>query len=343
MIDFASLVTALELPGFPFTVLDIIVLGVIVFYAYEGYVVGFVISLLDLCSFVASFLLALLFYSSIGSVFVMLFSLPQGFANALGFFSIALLTEIGLNILLKTVVPKVLLFSTKGLGKRFSGTDHWLGVIPGITSALIVLSFLFSVVIALPSAPALKELVSHSPVGSRLIANTAGIEGKINEVFGGALKDSLTYLTIEPESNELVRLGYEVQNPTVDAVAEREMFRLVNKERVAVGLEPLVWDDPLRDLARDYSADMFRRGYFSHYTPDQPPLSPFDRMERASIPFLAAGENLALAPTTILAMQGLMNSPGHRANILSKNFKKIGIGVMDGGIYGKMYTQEFTN
>jgi len=42
-------------------------------------------------------------------------------------------------------------------------------------------------------------------------------------------------------------------------------------------------------------------------------------------------------------MQGLMNSPGHRANILNPNFHKIGIGVIDGGIYGKMYTQEFTN
>lgn len=343
MIDFASLISALQFPDLPFTFLDIIVVGVILFYAYEGYTVGFIISLLDLASFVTSFLLALVFYSSIGSIFVTLFSLPPGFANALGFFSVALLTEIALNILLKTAVPRILAVSSKGFAARFSGANHWLGVLPGITSALIVLSFLFSVVIALPSSPALKELVSASPVGSALIANTAGIEGKINEVFGGALKDSLTYLTIEPESNELVRLGFQVQNPTVDAVAEQEMLQLVNEERVSAGLKPLVWDTALRDLARDYSADMFRRGYFSHYTPDELPLSPFDRMENAGIPFLAAGENLALAPTTTFAMQGLMNSPGHRANILSKNFKKIGIGVMDGGIYGKMYTQEFTN
>jgi uncharacterized protein YkwD len=86
---------------------------------------------------------------------------------------------------------------------------------------------------------------------------------------------------------------------------------------------------------------MFTRGYFSHYTPGG--VSPFDRMADAGVTYVYAGENLALAPSTDLAMQGLMNSPGHRANILNPNFNKIGIGVIDGGIYGKMYSQEFTN
>ncbi len=66
-------------------------------------------------------------------------------------------------------------------------------------------------------------------------------------------------------------------------------------------------------------------------------------MDADSITYGYAGENLALAPSTELAMQGLMNSPGHRKNILSPNFTKVGIGVMDGGIYGKMFTQEFTD
>jgi len=44
-----------------------------------------------------------------------------------------------------------------------------------------------------------------------------------------------------------------------------------------------------------------------------------------------------------LAMQGLMNSPGHRANILSPSFHKVGIGVLDAGIYGEMFVQEFTD
>ena len=86
---------------------------------------------------------------------------------------------------------------------------------------------------------------------------------------------------------------------------------------------------------------MLQRGYFSHYNPEN--KSPFDRMESYGINYGFAGENLALAPSASLAHQGLMNSQGHRANILSPNYKKVGIGIVDGGVYGKMVAQEFSD
>ena len=119
------------------------------------------------------------------------------------------------------------------------------------------------------------------------------------------------------------------------------MLDLVNRERTQRGLQPLETDGELRLLARAHAADMFKRGYFAHNTPEG--LNPFDRMREANIPFTVAGENLALAPTLDMAHDGLMNSPGHRANILNDQFTKIGIGVLDGGIYGKMFVQDFTN
>ncbi len=67
-------------------------------------------------------------------------------------------------------------------------------------------------------------------------------------------------------------------------------------------------------MARAHADDMFRRGYFSHDTPEG--VDPFQRMKQAGIVFGLAGENLALAPTLDIAHNGLMNSPGHRANIL---------------------------
>ncbi len=71
--------------------------------------------------------------------------------------------------------------------------------------------------------------------------------------------------------------------------------------------------------------------------------SPADRLDKQSIPYLIMGENLAYAPTESIAHTGLMNSPGHRANILSPEFGQVGLGVIDAGIYGKMFVQEFTN
>jgi uncharacterized protein YkwD len=86
---------------------------------------------------------------------------------------------------------------------------------------------------------------------------------------------------------------------------------------------------------------MFARGYFSHISPEG--KSPFDRMKAGGVSFGSAGENLALAPTLELAHQGLMNSPGHRANILSPKYKTVGIGIINGGPYGLMVTQDFSD
>jgi uncharacterized protein YkwD len=117
------------------------------------------------------------------------------------------------------------------------------------------------------------------------------------------------------------------------------MLELVNQERIAAGLRPLAPDPELREVARRHSADMFERGYFAHATPEG--RDPFDRMREANVHFVTAGENLALAPTVQLAHTGLMNSPGHRANILHPEFGRVGIGIMEGGIRGLMVTQDF--
>ena len=86
---------------------------------------------------------------------------------------------------------------------------------------------------------------------------------------------------------------------------------------------------------------MFNKSYFSHYTPDG--KSPFDRMKAAGVQYLTAGENLAYAPNVEIAHQGLMNSPGHRENILRPEFGKLGVGVIDGGLSGEMFCQEFSD
>jgi uncharacterized protein YkwD len=86
---------------------------------------------------------------------------------------------------------------------------------------------------------------------------------------------------------------------------------------------------------------MFAKGYFSHVNLEGE--SPSDRITKAKVRFLTAGENLAYAHTLTIAHNGLMNSPGHRANILHKDYGRVGIGILDGGIYGLMVTQNFRN
>lgn len=327
---------------FGINMLDIIIGGIFIFYAYEGYTLGFALAALDLGSFILSFLIALRFYSDLATVFTNVFSMPLGFANALGFFFVALISEIILNLLLRKIVsyiPKIQDETT--FQHVLKKANHIFGIFPGVASAAIILSFLLSVIIALPSSPVLKQSVSTSKIGSVLISNTAFAEKNLNDIFGGALHETLNFFTIEPKSTESVQLHFTVENGSIDPDAEELMISMVNAERTSRGLAPVEPEDSLRTLARRYSDDMFKRGYFSHYNPEGD--SPFDRMGKAGISYLYAGENLALAPSTELAMQGLMNSPGHKANMLKPEFKKIGVGVIDGGIYGKMFTQEFTD
>jgi uncharacterized protein YkwD len=322
--------------------LDIIILVILIFYAYEGYMLGVLIAGLDLLSFIFSFIVALKFYSVFGMFLADVFGISPGFARAIGFFILAMVSELIINIVLKKLAKKIPPLSLDSKLKEFlQKSDHILGVVPGLVSAFIILSFLLSVIISLPSSPYLKQLVTESRFGRHLVANAATFEKRLDDIFGGALNETMNFMTVKPSSNETIDLRFTVSSPSIDAGGEKLMLQLLNKERQANGLDPLVRDDSLRGLARDYAKDMFRRGYFSHYNPEK--QSPFDRMDAYGIKYGYAGENLALAPSTELAMQGLMNSPGHRANILSPNFTKVGIGVMDGGIYGKMFTQEFTD
>lgn len=121
---------------------------------------------------------------------------------------------------------------------------------------------------------------------------------------------------------------------------EQRMLSLVNAARTGAGLKPLKSDPGLVRLARMKARDMIDNNYFAHTSPTYG--SPFDMIRKAGITYRYAGENLAGAPAVDSAHTNLMNSSGHRANIMNTNFSRAGIGVVSGGPYGKMFVQIFT-
>ena len=125
-------------------------------------------------------------------------------------------------------------------------------------------------------------------------------------------------------------------HPSYDS--ERQMLALLNDERRDEGLDPLQWCQKCAVVARSHSKNMYRGGFFSHV--DQEERDPFDRMQAADIDYLAAGENLAIAPTIPEAHERLMESVQHRENILRREFDEVGIGILRGP-YGYMCTQVF--
>ncbi len=318
---------------------DYFIILILIFYGIEGMSAGFLASIADLLSFIISFAAGLTFYSFFGKILISNFSIPNGFANAIGFFIAAFLTEIVASIVLRRFIQT---FAPIKRVKVLKILDNLLGSFASVFSGILLASFILTIAIALPLSPFVKHSVSESKIAKVLTANTQNLAKSIKNVFGGAVNETLTFLTVEPKGNEVVNLNFKISDFKVDEQAEIEMFNMVNSERTSRANRSLtLGSQALINVARAHCQDMLVRGYFSHYTPEG--LSPFDRMQNANISFRTAGENLALAPNTQLAMQGLMQSPGHRANILSADFGKVGIGVIDGGVYGEMFCQEFTD
>jgi uncharacterized protein YkwD len=139
-------------------------------------------------------------------------------------------------------------------------------------------------------------------------------------------------------------------DPSAKAVSPSEaaaqILIWINKERAAQGLSLLTADNKLAAVAQEHSADMARRGYFSHFAPTPAVSAPMDRYLAAfgHQQDLLLGENIAYADQPVFALlhQKLLASPKHRANLLNSEFTKIGIGIYsspDGKIW---LTQMFT-
>jgi len=136
------------------------------------------------------------------------------------------------------------------------------------------------------------------------------------------------------------------------------MLGLINAERAAAGVAPLTFDDNLNDASEDHSTWMLDADVFSHTGSGG--SNPTQRMERSGYQFEGSwrsGENIGfqsergdpgLEDDVEAIHQSLMNSPGHRANILNANFEEIGIGIERGdfssggrGFDSVMITQNF--
>lgn len=115
---------------------------------------------------------------------------------------------------------------------------------------------------------------------------------------------------------------------------------LTNRERTRHGLPPLSADPLLTTAAQAHSADMVARAFYAHTAPDG--SQPWDRAAAAGSTRRSVGENIACgqrSPADVV--EGWMNSPGHRANILKPGFTHIGIGFAGGGRAGMYWTQLF--
>jgi uncharacterized protein YkwD len=320
----------------PLNVIDLLLIAVIVLSLINGYRRGFVHATIDLAAWVLSLLAAMRYSQPVARWLgerVDMWS--EVWDQPIAFILIGLLVSIAVHLVGHALLRRM----PKDLQER--RVNQILGLLPGFVNGVIVAAVLSALLLALPLSETLSERTRDSVIADRLAVYAERLENQLRPVFAEAIGRTLNLLTVRPDSNERVNLPFKVATTRPRPDLEKRMLDLVNQERAAAGLRPVVADPELTEVARRHSADMFARGYFAHDTPEG--LTPFDRMRQANVSFLTAGENLALAPTLQVAHTGLMNSPGHRANILRPQFGRLGIGIMDGGMRGLMVSQEFRN
>ncbi|MEU1516308.1 CAP domain-containing protein [Streptomyces sp. NPDC005811] len=129
---------------------------------------------------------------------------------------------------------------------------------------------------------------------------------------------------------------------TADGLARTtaEVVELTNRERTRAGLRPLAVDPLLTTAAQAHCADMVARAFYSHTSPEG--TQPWDRAAAAGSTRRTIGENIACGQRSAAeVVEGWMNSPGHRANILKPAFTHLGVGYAGGGPSGTYWTQLF--
>ena len=254
----------------------------------------------------------------------------------------------------------IALFIVVGLAMGLAA--HWLGTVvrlPGLNLANRLLGAGFAaawvLVIVLLAVSMLRVLPMPSAVDAALdesviVSTVADPESLAQRAFQSVAGDSVldTILALEPLVGdrrvileEDATLEIEAAEP--DELDERpsgaqQVFELLNDARLEAGVAPLAWSDGLAEVARGHVVDMYTSGFVSHRSPTTGDV--VDRVEAAGIRLYAVGENLALAATPRAVHEALMDSPGHRENLLRTAFDRVGVAAVDGPL-GLMVVQVF--
>jgi uncharacterized protein YkwD/uncharacterized membrane protein required for colicin V production len=324
--------------------LDVVVLVLLLMFALDGIRRGLLLGVLDLLGAAAGLGVGIVAERPGGDRLAeALPALSPALAHLIVFLAALVLVQ----MLIGASIGRLLMAVVVAIARTpLGGLDRLLGLAPGLVRGVITVTLFLLPFALVPWVPSISQGIEQSTLGNQLVGSALQIMPTVEANLGQDLQGGLAgFVTAPPEAeSDTVKplpLGPPSGDLAPDPDAEQRMLDLLNGERSRVGLKPLAADERLRQVARAHSLEMFQLDYFSHTSPTAG--SPFDRMRAGGISFLVAGENLAYAPNVEIAHQGLMNSPGHRANILRPEFGRVGIGVIRSQAQGEMFTQDFTN
>ena len=303
--------------------------------AITGVRAGFIVTLYGLATWIVAIPAALILQGPLGAALARV-GLAAPVARTIGFVIVLLLMEAAFGVLGALAITPF----AKRLHRQpvFGVADRVLGVVPSVLRTLVIAAIALAAALVLPVGNDVRAAIDGSRVGQVLVEQVAAAQPALGAL--GGQDDSAPLFVTKLGADQTQALDLPDGLTLVpDPEAEEAMLKLVNDERTSRGLPALELDPRLVPIARQHSQEMFGLKYFGHQSPVSG--SPFDRLAAAKITYSRAGENLAYAHSVAVAHRGLMDSQGHRENILRPEFTRIGIGVVSAGSYGRMFTQLF--
>lgn len=319
--------------------IDLIIIFYLLVHFIGGARKGFFSILIAIFGLIFSLVLSFFTYSYSAGLLVDNFAIDTAYANVLGFFANIFIFKIIIIVLIYKFLPKTLVKIKDSL------LNKMIGGFISLAYGLIVVFLIFSITLSFSLPSFMSDELRASTAGNFIASDPLKLNDNFKSIFGNVLKttmDKLDFLTIETgDSEEKIDIDCDISNLKFDEQMEMDMLEMVNRERVSRGFNELVVDEKARAVARKHGVDMFENGYFSHTNLEG--KSSADRMKDGEVEFSMTGENLALSEDLLSAHNGLMESPGHRENILQLFFHRVGIGVVDGGPCGIIFVQNFAD
>lgn len=325
---------------FPFEIVDLVIVGLVVVAAITGWRLGLVGGLVDAFGLIAAIGFSTRFSAQLTNMAGQTIPLSPPLLRP-----VATLVIILIGFLVAGMIARAIGEITRAIlpMETFAGTmSSLIGAVIGGLKASMLIGFVLQVgTPILPQDSNLYHQIERSRLSSSVISLSQRVQpvirNSIEPIFSGEAR-------VEPiaEFDGGQRLPIPEPIPLfASPEAEERMLEFINEERRQAGLPALVMSPLAREVAQQHSNEMFRHGYLSHTNKEG--KSPPERLREAGISFTSASENIAFAPSVESAFNALMDNTNQRRNILSDQFRRIGIGIYDGGIWGIMMTQDFTD
>lgn len=320
--------------------IDLVILVFLALLLVRGWTRGFVRESMDLVGLVIGTILAFRLGPAVGAMVAAMANTSDEAARLIGGFIVFFAVGIGAAFVTRAIERKARL---PGLNLVNRAGGAGLAAAWGAFVATIVLTL--GVVLPMPQAVA--DSIDDSAFARTLTDPDGVAQGVFTGLAGDRLIETMLNLrrvvgtrrlVVDPDS--IVEIGQaDPSELERDHETAAEIFELVNSARIDAGLDPLAWSDALAEVGADHAFEMYLDGYFAHISTRTGDLG--DRLTSAGITFSVAGENLALATTVTEVHEGLMESPGHRANIEGELYDRVGIAVVRGPL-GLMTIEVFT-